>query len=124
MTMKMNTSKHASALAQIARVGLAACLSSLAAHAAHAGELPDMSEQARANGCFSCHSPQEKIVGPAFASVAAKYAGQKDAASDLVMSIQNGSTGKWGRAAMPSHASMSAAEIRRLAEWVLTIKKQ
>ena len=118
MSRPQNTKQTVRALALIGAMGL------MASQAALAADAVDMSEQARANGCFSCHSPQEKIVGPAFASVAAKYAGQKDAASDLVMSIQNGSTGKWGRAAMPAHSNMSAAEIRRLAEWVLTIKKQ
>ena len=79
-------------------------------------------ELAKASGCFSCHSAKEKIVGPAFATIAEKYAGQKDAASDLVMSIQNGSSGKWGRVAMPKHSSIPVSDIKRLAEWVLTVK--
>lgn len=91
-----------------------------AAQAAEAVNVPDL---AKANGCFSCHSTNEKIVGPAYATVAQRYAGQKDAVAELMMSIQNGSTGKWGRMAMPAHPSMSQADVKRLAEWVLTIKK-
>lgn len=100
----------------LALVGALACASAFAA--------PDQSELARESGCFSCHSPTEKIVGPAFQSVAERYAGQKDAVSELAMSVTNGSTKKWGRAAaMPPHPNMSQADIRRLVEWVLSHKK-
>jgi cytochrome c len=82
----------------------------------------DLQELAKASGCFSCHSMQDKVVGPAFAAVAQKYAGQPDAASELAQSIRNGSVRKWGRAPMPAHGSLDQADIQRLAEWVLTIK--
>ena len=76
----------------------------------------------QANGCTSCHSVNEKIVGPAFQNVAAKYAGDKDAAASLMQSIQNGSRGKWGRVPMPPHASLSQAELKEIATWVLAQK--
>lgn len=85
-------------------------------------ELVTASELAKANGCFSCHSPTEKIVGPAFVSVAEKYAGDKSAAAELAQSIQMGSKGKWGRAAMPAHSSLSAQDLKLLANWVLATK--
>ncbi|MBI3102371.1 MAG: c-type cytochrome [Burkholderiales bacterium] len=94
-------------------------LGALAWGTAQASTLPDL---AKASGCFSCHSIQEKVVGPSFASVAEKYAGQPDAAADLARSVQNGSSRKWGRAAMPAHPNMDPAEIQKLAEWVLTLK--
>jgi len=90
------------------------------AQAAEPVNVPDL---AKANGCYSCHANAEKVVGPAYASVAQRYAGQKDAVADLMMSIQNGSTGKWGRMAMPAHPSLPQADVKRLAEWILTIKK-
>ncbi len=76
----------------------------------------------QANGCTSCHALSEKVVGPAFKSVAAKYAGDKDAAAMLMQSIQNGSRGKWGRVPMPPHASLSQAELKEIATWVLAQK--
>ena len=76
----------------------------------------------QANGCASCHSVNEKIVGPAFQNVAAKYAGDKDAVATLMQSIQNGSRGKWGRVPMPPHASLSQAELKEIATWVLAQK--
>lgn len=94
----------------------------LAAGSAHAVDEAAALELAKNNGCLSCHSPKEKVVGPAYASVAEKYKDDKDAVAGLVQSIQYGSKGKWGRIPMPPHPSMSAADIKILAQWVLSIK--
>lgn len=94
-------------------------IAALCAWPAHAADPNDAAELARASGCLSCHSQKEKIVGPAFASVAEKYAGQKDALAELTMSVQNGSVRKWGRIPMPAHASLPPADVKRLVEWVL-----
>lgn len=93
-----------------------------AASLARAADLSAVADLAKASGCYSCHANGEKVVGPAFASVAQKYAGQKDAAADLAQSIQGGSSGKWGRIPMPGHPSLAAGDVKRLAEWVLTVK--
>lgn len=77
---------------------------------------------AKATGCYSCHAAKEKIVGPAFSAIAEKYAGEKDAVASLSQSIQMGSSGKWGRAAMPGHPSLKAPEVKQLASWVLATK--
>ena len=42
-------------------------------------DLAAATELAKATGCYSCHAAKEKIVGPAFSSIAEKYAGDKDA---------------------------------------------
>lgn len=94
----------------------------LASGAAHAVDEAAAVELAKNNGCLSCHSAKEKIVGPAYSSVAEKYKDDKDAVASLVQSIQNGSKGKWGRIPMPPHPSMSAADIKTLAQWVMTAK--
>lgn len=88
-----------------------------------ADEVTAMSDLARASGCFSCHSVTEKIVGPAFQSVSAKYAGDKDAVANLMQSVRNGSTGKWSnRAAMPPHPNLSNDDLKKLVTWVLSQK--
>jgi cytochrome c len=80
-------------------------------------------ELAKNNGCLSCHAMDEKIVGPAYSKVAAKYSDDKDTAASLAQSIRNGSQGKWGRIPMPAHGNMSNEDINLLARWVLTIQK-
>lgn len=77
---------------------------------------------ARKNDCLGCHAVAVKLVGPAFKDVAAKYAGQSDAAERLSESIRNGSVGKWGELPMPAHPKLSAADTKKLAEWVLKAK--
>jgi len=76
----------------------------------------------QANGCLSCHAKAEKIVGPAYLSVADKYRGDKDAVASLTQSIQYGSKGKWGRVPMPAHPNMNPEDIKTLARHVLAMK--
>lgn len=95
----------------------------MAAPALSAKEASAANELAKNNGCFSCHALDEKIVGPAYSKVAAKYSDDKDAVASLAQAIRNGSAGKWGRAAMPAHGSMNQDDINLLARWVLTIQK-
>jgi cytochrome c len=74
---------------------------------------------ARKQGCLGCHAVASKLVGPSYQDVAAKYAGQADAVTQLVQSIRNGGSGKWGEMAMPPQAQLSEADARRLATWIL-----
>jgi len=82
----------------------------------------DVKELVQASGCLSCHSVDEKIVGPAFKDVVAKYSSDPDAVANIYQSIKNGSRGKWGRMAMPAHTSLSSDELKTLAMWVLSRK--
>lgn len=94
----------------------------VASAAAHAVDEAAAIDLAKNNGCLSCHSAKEKIVGPAYSAVAEKYKDDKDAVASLVQSIQYGSKGKWGRIPMPPHPGMSAADIKTLAQWVMTLQ--
>lgn len=89
---------------------------------AFAQENSDVADLVKASGCLSCHSVTEKIVGPAFKDVAAKYANDADAVSSLTQSVKNGSRGKWGRVPMPPHASISTEDLTTLATWVMSHK--
>lgn len=82
----------------------------------------DMKELLQASGCMSCHAIDEKVVGPAFQAIAAKYKGQADAVDTLTQSVRNGSRGKWGRTPMPPHASLSGDDLKKLTTWVLAQK--
>jgi len=100
----------------------ALALGALLAAPVQAQDLAAAVDLAKASGCYSCHANAEKVVGPAFATIAEKYAGDKDAAATLAQSIQNGSKGKYGRIPMPPHASLNPADLKLLSAWVLTIK--
>ena len=71
--------------------------------------------------CVGCHTVDSKLIGPALKEVAAKYAGQADAAATLALHIKNGTQGNWGPIPMPPNA-VTEEEALVLANWVLTLK--
>ncbi len=77
---------------------------------------------AKAKNCMACHAVGNKVVGPAFKDVAAKYAGQKGAEDKLVQKVLKGGSGVWGAVPMPANAQVSEAEARTLVKWVLSLK--
>lgn len=77
---------------------------------------PDL---AKKNNCVGCHAAERKLVGPSYADVVKKYAGQPDAAANLAKSIKAGGAGKWGPIPMPAYASLSDADAAALAAWIL-----
>jgi cytochrome c len=79
-------------------------------------------ELAQKKNCLACHAVDKKIVGPAYKDVAAKYAGQKDAADKLAEKIMKGGSGVWGQVPMPANPQVNAAEAKQLAQWVLSLK--
>lgn len=93
---------------------VAAALTSMAAQAN-----PDLAQK---KNCLACHAVDKKLIGPAYKDVAAKYAGQKDAADKLAQKIQKGGSGVWGAVPMPANPQVNEAEAKQLAAWVLTAK--
>ena len=79
-------------------------------------------ELARRKNCMACHALDQKVIGPAYKDVAAKYAGQPDAAPRLAQKVMKGGTGVWGVAVMPANPQVSEAEARQLVQWILSLK--
>lgn len=77
---------------------------------------------AKAKNCMACHAVANKLVGPAFKDVAAKYAGQKDAESKLTAKVLKGGAGAWGAVPMPANPQVSEAEAKSLVKWVMAQK--
>jgi cytochrome c len=77
---------------------------------------------AKSKNCMACHAVANKLVGPSFKDVAAKYAGQKDAEDKLTQRVLKGSSGVWGPVPMPANAQVSEAEARTLVKWIQSQK--
>lgn len=77
---------------------------------------------AKSKNCMSCHSVDNKILGPAFKDVAKKYAADKTAEAKLVTKVLKGGSGSWGAIPMPANAQVSEAEAKTLVKWVLSLK--
>jgi len=96
-------------------IGLAA--SALASNAAMAN-----ADLAKSKNCMACHAVANKVVGPSFKDVAAKYAGQKDAEDKLVQKVIKGGGGVWGPVPMPANPQVSEAEAQTLVKWIMAQK--
>ena len=77
---------------------------------------------AQKKNCMACHAVDKKVLGPAYNDVAAKYAGQKDAADKLAEKILKGGTGAWGNIPMPANPQVNEAEAKQLVQWIMTLK--
>ncbi|HTE34887.1 MAG TPA: PQQ-dependent sugar dehydrogenase, partial [Chryseolinea sp.] len=72
--------------------------------------------------CKTCHTINDKAVGPSFKQIAERYAGKKGSVDSLSQSIIHGSAGKWGTDnTMPAHPSFSITDARTIANYILTI---
>lgn len=79
-------------------------------------------ELAKQKICMGCHNLDKKQVGPSFKDIAARYAGQKDAAARMAEKIVRGGGGAWGPVPMPANPKVTADEAKRLADWILSLK--
>jgi sulfite dehydrogenase len=70
-------------------------------------------------GCLSCHKLESKLVGPSYKDVAAKYRGDPAALEKIALQIHNGGSGKWGSVVMPPFPTMSDAQAKELATWIM-----
>lgn len=77
---------------------------------------------ATAKNCMACHAAEKKLVGPSFKDIAAKYAGQADAAGKLEGKVLKGGSGVWGPVPMPANAQVTPADAKALVAWILTMK--
>ncbi len=83
----------------------------------------DMPELAKKSGCTACHAIDKKVVGPAWADVGKKYAGDAKAEAMLLEKVAKGGKGTWGAVAMPANSpKVSDADIKTLVQFVLSLK--
>ena len=72
-----------------------------------------------ASACVACHTLDKRVVGPSFREVAAKYAGDGDAAGKLAKKVKEGGAGAWGNVPMPPHPQLSDADVGIMVSWIL-----
>lgn len=82
----------------------------------------DAQQLLKDKSCLSCHTLDKKLVGPAYKDVAAKYKTRKDAETYLVKKIRGGSSGVWGQIPMPPNTTVTDAEAKVLAHFILGLK--
>lgn len=80
---------------------------------------PDAQALLNKYACLACHSLQQKIVGPAYRDVAAKYRSDPQGLTRVAASIREGGSGRWGSVPMPAFSELSESELKVLAEFIL-----
>jgi cytochrome c551/c552 len=69
------------------------------------------------NACTTCHSVENKLIGPSFRDIAKKHAGRADATAYLAAKMKAGGTGVWGAVSMPPQA-LDEADAMVIAQWL------
>lgn len=71
-------------------------------------------------GCLACHALKNKVVGPGFAEVAAKYKDKPGSVDALSAKIKAGGAGNWGTVPMPPHPQLSDDQLTLIVNWILS----
>lgn len=90
-----------------------------AAPATAAADNTDGKALATRYGCLGCHHAQQKLVGPSFAAIAAKYPDNSSSLQALAGKVAAGSAGVWGEMPMPPQSTIPGADLNRLLQWIL-----
>jgi cytochrome c len=71
--------------------------------------------------CSTCHKTNEVSIGPSFTKISAKYQKNSKAVNYLAGKVVKGSSGVWGEIPMPAHPTMKDAEVKQIAEWIMSL---
>ncbi len=73
--------------------------------------------------CLGCHKLDEKMIGPSYKEVAAKYENTPENVEMLADKILKGSSGVWGDVPMPPHG-FSKENAKFMAQYILSLKEK
>jgi len=77
----------------------------------------------KGSDCLACHNAKVKIVGPAYADVAAKYPATPENIDKLADKIIAGGAGAWGEVPMSPHPAISKGDAKEMVKYILSLKK-
>jgi cytochrome c len=73
--------------------------------------------------CIGCHHKEEKLIGPAYQEIAAKYPATEENVNLLADKIVKGGKGVWGSIPMTPHTKITNDEAKSMVKYILTLKK-
>ena len=74
------------------------------------------------SGCNTCHYQSKKMIGPSYETIAGQYDDNSETVNQLVQSVKNGSSGKWGTTAMIPHPNLGEDDIERMIKYILSLR--
>jgi cytochrome c len=72
--------------------------------------------------CMGCHSIENKMVGPAYATIAQTYPMTDANVTSLSQKIINGGSGKWGQVPMTPHPAITSPDAKKIVKYILSLK--
>ncbi|MCU7549030.1 c-type cytochrome [Chitinophagaceae bacterium LB-8] len=75
------------------------------------------------NDCGTCHKIDEKLIGPPFREIAAKYPMTDENLDSLSAKVIRGGTGVWGKVPMTPHPNLSKDDAKAIVKYILLLKK-
>jgi len=73
--------------------------------------------------CIGCHNKENKIIGPSYQEIAAKYPATDENIALLASKIVKGGKGVWGTVPMTPHAKITEDEAKVMVKYILSLKK-
>ncbi|MEO6980609.1 MAG: c-type cytochrome, partial [Mucilaginibacter sp.] len=71
--------------------------------------------------CLACHKIEEKLVGPAYIAIAAKYPQDQNTVNLLTQKIISGGSGVWGPVPMAPHPAITPDDANKMIKYILTL---
>ena len=112
---------HGNLAEQVRPVGPVAGAKAAVATAAPAtaAKAPEGADLVKSAGCTACHGVTNKVVGPAFRDIGAKYAQDANAVATLVGKVKQGGVGAWGQIPMPPQPQVKDADAQVIVRWIV-----
>jgi cytochrome c len=73
--------------------------------------------------CLTCHKVSEKVIGPAYKDVAAKYENTDANIKMLAAKVIKGGGGNWGPVPMTPHPQLKQEDVEQMIKYILLLKK-
>lgn len=74
-----------------------------------------------ASDCKTCHKANDKIIGPSYAEVAAKYEPTAENVSTLAQKVIHGGSGNWGQIAMTPHPNTTPEDAEKMIKYIMSV---
>lgn len=72
--------------------------------------------------CYSCHSIDKRLKGPAFMDIAKRYPVKDGYIALLARRIIVGGSGAWGYSVMTPHADLPEEDAKTMVKFILSLK--
>ena len=73
--------------------------------------------------CLTCHKTSEKLIGPAYKDVSAKYEATESNIKMLAGKVISGGSGVWGAIPMTPHPQVKEEDAIAMVKYIMLLKK-